>query len=80
MRRYFTDLIIALLQDHLAAAALQPAAEAAAPEPEQLPEPMLPGGPSAPAPGELLCFPCIDLLCSVPGSEPHTLHHVAKHC
>ena len=49
LRRYFTDLIIALLQDHLAAAALLPAAEGAAPEPG-LPEPMLPGELSQTAP------------------------------
>ena len=40
--RYFSDLIIAFLQDHLAAAALLPAPEDEA-IPETLPEPMLPG-------------------------------------
>ncbi len=43
MRRYFADLIIALLQDHLAAAALVPALGGAPGAPAALPEPMLPG-------------------------------------
>jgi len=43
VRRYFADLIIALLQDHLAATALVPGLGAAPGAPAALPEPMLPG-------------------------------------